>query len=202
MKLEFDELRALVMMSDELHFGRAATKLHVSQPALTKQIKRIEAKVGGRLFNRSTAGVFITAAGAVIADRARLLIQEAEAVFSFAEKAAQGYAGTLRIGFGVATIPDLVPNSVRAFRRVYPRVLIEMKDMSTPSQVEALQKGSIDIGFVRLPRPEPDIQFVPVQNDELVLVKQSGLALHTGQGLAELHNEPFIFISRSASFSL
>jgi DNA-binding transcriptional LysR family regulator len=124
MNLELGEFRALVVLSEELHFGRAAAKLHVSQPALTKQIKRIEAKLGGLLFQRSTGGVSTTLAGSAIIERARTLLLEAQSVFSFAEKAVQGYTGTLRIGFGVATIPELIPNAVIAFRKLHPELQI------------------------------------------------------------------------------
>ncbi len=78
----------------------------------------------------------------------------AQSVFSFAERAVQGYTGTLRIGFGVATIPELIPQAVIAFRKLHPELQIEMRDMSTPSQVQALLTGVIDVGFIRLPRSE------------------------------------------------
>jgi DNA-binding transcriptional LysR family regulator len=202
MDLELCELRALIVLSEELHFGRAAAKLHVSQPALTKQIKRIEAKLGGLLFNRSTGGVSTTPGGAAIIKRARVLLLEAQSIFSFAEKAIRGYTGTLRIGFGVATIPELIPNAVITFRKLYPELQIEMRDMSTPSQVQALLAGSIDVGFVRLPRNEPEIESVPIQRDELVLVTHAKSDLSLSQGLRALRDQPFILISRSASLSL
>jgi DNA-binding transcriptional LysR family regulator len=202
MKWEFDELRALVTLHDELHFGRAAAKLHLSQPALTKQIKRLESKLGGRLFNRSTGGVSVTSAGVAITERARSLLHEAESASSFAELAAHGTAGTLRIGFGVATIPDILPNSVIAFRRAHPHVSFEMRDMSTQSQVEALQTGSIDVGFVRIPRPEHDLQFVPIRKDELVLVTQAMSGRRYEKRLAAMRDEPFVLISRSSSPTL
>jgi DNA-binding transcriptional LysR family regulator len=202
MKIELDEFRALVVLGDELHFGRAAAKLHVSQPALTKQIKRIEAKLGGLLFKRSTGGVATTLAGAAIIGRARFLLLEAQSVFSFAEKAVRGYTGTLRVGFGVATIPELIPRAVISFRKIYPEVHIEMRDMSTPSQVQSLLAGSIDVGFVRLPRNEPEIVCIPVLRDELVIVTPEGSDFKPTQGLRALRDQDFLLISRSSSLSL
>lgn len=203
MTLEWDELRAVVVLSEELHFGRAAAKLWISQPALTKQIKRVEAKIGGLLFRRSTGGVSVTDAGIAIAERARLLLFEAQSVFSFAEKAMRGYTERLRLGFGVATIPDLVPNSVIAFRKLHPDIQIEMRDMSTPSQVQALLDGSVDVGFVRLPRNESEIESIPIQKDELVVVASAESGVDLGRrGLTLMRDQPFILISPSASRSL
>ncbi|HEY1949765.1 MAG TPA: LysR substrate-binding domain-containing protein [Bryobacteraceae bacterium] len=202
MNLELNEFRALVVLGDELHFGRAAAKLHVSQPALTKQIKRMEAKLGGLLFNRSTGGVTTTLAGSAVIERARSLLLEAQSVFSFAEKAAQGYTGTLRIGFGLATIAELVPRAVISFRKQYPKVHIEMRDMSTQSQVQALLAGSIDVGFVRLPRNESEIASIPIQRDELVIAAPVGSDLQVRQGLRALRDQDFLLISRSASLNI
>src|SRR6516162_1002375 len=116
MSLSVDALRSFVILAEELHFGRASLRLHVSQPALTKQIKRLEADIGGRLFERTTGRVVLTPAGEVLRDRARSLVIEAAALEGFAKQAVQGNLHRLRIGCGIATIADLLPRAVILFR--------------------------------------------------------------------------------------
>src|SRR5579863_2332904 len=100
MSLSLDELRAFIILSEELHFGRAAARLHVSQPALTKQIRKLEADLGGRLFERTTGRVNLTQAGDALKDRTRALVADAAALESFAKHAMQRNVTNLRIGFG------------------------------------------------------------------------------------------------------
>src|SRR5271157_6205147 len=106
MSLSIDTLRSFVVLAQELHFGRASLRLHVSQPALTKQIKRLEAEIGGRLFERTTGHVLLTPAGDALRDRSRVLITDAAALESFARHAVRGNLERLRIGFGIAAIGD------------------------------------------------------------------------------------------------
>jgi len=151
MSLSIDALKSFVVLAEELHFGRAALRLHVSQPALTKQIKRLEAEIGGRLFERTTGRVQLTPAGDALKDRSRVLVTEAAAVEAFAKSAIQGNLERLRIGFGIAAIGDLLPRAVIAFRKAYPEISLEMQDLGSRNQLEAVLDGSLDVGFVRMP---------------------------------------------------
>lgn len=114
MSLSIDALRSFVVLAEELHFGRAAIRLRVSQPALTKQIKRLEAEIGGRLFERTTGRVLLTPAGDALRDRARVLVRDASALESFARQAVHGNLDRLRIGCGIATVADLLPRAPRS----------------------------------------------------------------------------------------
>src|SRR5580704_15850249 len=116
MSLDIDALRSFVVLAEELHFGRASLRLHISQPALSKQIKRLEAAIGGKLFERTTGHVSLTPAGDALQDRARALVTDAAALESFGQHAVRGSLGRLRIGFGIAVIADLLPKAVIAFR--------------------------------------------------------------------------------------
>ena len=138
MYLEPEELRSFLVLAEELHFRRASQRLFVSQPALSKQIQRLEEKVGGPLFARTRRKVALTEAARVLIPLAQRLLQQSAASFHLAREAAQGRAGTLRIGFGIATVSEILPRTILRFRRAYQHVELQMRDMSTPSQISEL----------------------------------------------------------------
>src|SRR5215510_677164 len=141
MDIELADLQALVVLAETLHFGRAADRLHVSQPALSKRIKRMEARIGGPLLIRGYRDVRLTEAGRLLAGRSRPLIGEASATVALTERAARGEAGLLRIGCGLASIFGLLPELVFPFRRAHPNLQFHLRDMSTPDQIDALLSG-------------------------------------------------------------
>ncbi len=199
MALELSELRAFVVLADHLHFSHAAEVLHVSQPALTKQIQRLEAKVSGRLLVRGYRKVALTPAGEILRDRARRLLREAEVAEQMARLAVNGKAGVLRIGFGIGSLAAGLPDMLMRFRQQFPEVQVFMRDMSTPNQIEALHQGDIDVGFVRLPVESTELVTVPVLEEMLVTAIPRGMSYR--KGLSDLRNEPFVVISRSSSVS-
>jgi DNA-binding transcriptional LysR family regulator len=175
MALELSELHSFLVLTNHLHFGQAAEELRVSQPALTKQIQRLEVKVGGPLLIRGYRRVTLTPAGEILRDRARNLLRESEIAEQMARLAVNGKAGLLRIG-------------------------LSMRDMPTPDQVEALEHGNIDVGFVRLPIERAELATVPVLEEMLVAAVPSGMSYRGG--LPGLRKEPFVVMSRSVSASL
>ena len=199
MALELSELRAFLVLADHLHFSHAAEVLHVSQPALTKQMQRLEAKVSGRLLVRGYRKVALTPAGEILRDRARRLLREAEVAEQMARLAVHGKAGVLRIGFGIGSLAAGLPDMLMRFRQQFPEVQVSMRDMSTPNQIEALHQGDIDVGFVRLPVESGELVTVPVLEEMLVAAIPRGMSYR--KGLADLRNEPFVVISRSSSVS-
>ena len=132
MALELSELRSFLVLAQHLHFGEAAQALHVSQPALTKQIQKLEAKVEGPLLVRGYRRVSLTPAGEILRDRARNLLREAEMAEEIARLAVQGKAGSLRIGFGIASLAAGLPDILTRFRQHFPAVQVSMRDMPTP----------------------------------------------------------------------
>ena len=202
MSFDLDALRSFVALSVELHFGRTAAKIHLSQPALSKQIKRLETELGGRLFDRTTGHVALTPAGEALKERARLLIGDVAALESFGRQAMRGEVGNLRIGFGIAAVNDLLPRAVIAFRKTYPNVLLEMYDMPTRKQIEALQDGSIDLGFVRLPVSSPLIETKRLLKEELLIVVAAAKFKEREVPLLSLRDEPFVLLARSTFSTL
>lgn len=202
MDVDLRDLQALLVLAETLHFGRAADRLHVSQPALSKRIRAMEAHIGGPLLSRGYRDVRLTEAGRLLVGRSRHLIAEASAALALTERAARGEAGLLRIGFGIATIFGLLPEVVLRFRRAHPDVQIHLRDMSTPDQVDALVSGEIDVGFIRRRVDDDRLQTRHVLSERLVAALGPHSRWSAGAGLRSLAAEPFIVLARprSASF--
>src|SRR6476659_4718506 len=162
MTLSLDDFAAITALADTLHFGRAADRLYVSQPALSKRLKKMEDAVGGPLLVRGYRDVRLTEAGRLLAERGRRLLEESAVAMALSQRAARGEAGLLRIGFGIASILGLLPGVLLRFRRTHPDVQLQLRDMSTPEQIAALGAGEIDVGFVRLPVSDPRLIVRPV----------------------------------------
>ena len=201
MELDFADFHAIVALAETLHFGRAANRLHVSQPALSKRVRRIEDRIGGPLLVRRYRDVRLTEAGRLLAERGRHLLRECTATVAISRRAARGEAGLLRIGFGIASILALLPDVLIRFRRVHPAVELQLRDMSTPEQVAALAAGDLDIGFVRLPVSDERIVVRRVLDERLVVALGPGRAWNPRLGLRSVAAEPFIIIARSTSAS-
>src|SRR6478672_7185627 len=201
MDVALDDLEAVVVLAETLHFGRAADRLHVSQPALSKRIKRLEERIGGPLLVRGYRDVKLTEAGRLLAGRGRHLIQESAATVALAQRAARGEAGLLRIGFGIATILGLVPDVLLRFRRAYPEVQLSLRDMPTPDQVSALASREIDVGFVRRPVSDDRLVMRPVLDERLVVALGPRSPWVPKVGLRSVAGEPFIIIARTRSAS-
>jgi DNA-binding transcriptional LysR family regulator len=198
MSLSIDALRSFVVLAEELHFGRAAARLHVSQPALTKQIKRLESEIGGRLFERTTGRVALTPAGEALKDRTRVLVIDAVALESFARQAVRGNLERLRIGFGIAAIGDLLPRAVIVFRKSYPAVSLEMQDLGSRNQIDGVLEGSLELGFVRMPVSNPRLESTVVLREHMLIAVPAN-RFPKSVSLRSLRNEPFVLIARSTS---
>ncbi|MFT4112570.1 LysR family transcriptional regulator [Silvibacterium sp.] len=199
MSFSLDALRAFAILAEELHFGRAAIRLHLSQPALTRQIQRLEDDIGGRLFERTTGLVRLSPAGEALLERARSLVRESTAFEALAYQAARGEAGSLRIGFGMAALGALLPTAILAFRKAFPNVLLEMRDLGTTRQIDELVQGTLDVGFIRLPSPSEQIETIPVLEEEMLLVAAQSRLASARLRLRDFREDPFVLVSRSVS---
>jgi DNA-binding transcriptional LysR family regulator len=199
--LDAAELRSLVALADQRHFGRAAEVLGISQPALSKRLQRLEEKVGGRLVSRGYRDVRLTEPGRLLLGHARALLRNAALALEASRQAVQGGAGLLRIGFGVASIAQTLPAILLRFRRAHPRVQVVMRDMSSPAQLQALRSEEIDLGFVRLPVTDELLEGAPVHHERLVAALGPAGTWRDKAGLASLAGEPFVVCSRAVSAS-
>jgi DNA-binding transcriptional LysR family regulator len=198
MYLECHELRSFTVLAKELHFGRASTRLFLSQPALSKQIRRLESKVGGSLFARTRRKVELTEAGSVLLPYAVRVLREAERALTVTKQAVEGLAGTLRIGFGIASVFEILPRTIVRFRKAFPLVELQMQDMTTPSQIESLLDGRIDVGILRLPIVHTELNSLLLAREHFVAVTPKSLPYKTREGLACLHDAPFILFDSPA----
>ena len=190
--MDFRALRSFVVLANQLHFGRAANLLHLSQPALSKQIRKLEDEIGAPLFYRNTGGTSLSAAGATLARDAGDLLARCDEAFLRAQRAGRGEIGTLDIGFGIATY-ELVPRVIARYRSRYPEIHVSLRDMASAEQVAALRDGRLDVGFIRLPAPD-DLAVQPAATERLILA----LPATAGdiQTMADLHGLPLVLQSR------
>ena len=199
MYLDLHELKSFSTLALELHFRRAAERLSMSQPALSKQIRRLEEKVGGALFARTRRKVTLTETGRVLLPLAYRLLEESESALTIAREASDGRAGTLRIGYGLAAVSDILPRTILRFGQKYPRIKLQMCDMSTPSQLTGLLQETLDLGIVRLPIASAELDSLPLIRERLLLVVPQSVRYGRRDNLSNLRDAPFVLISRSAS---
>jgi DNA-binding transcriptional LysR family regulator len=191
--MELPVLRSFAVLAEHLHFGRAARVLHLSQPALTKQMRRLEEELGGELLERGAHGTRLTTLGTTFLPLAIDLVKRSEEILKEGRRQASGEVGRLAIGFGRTTL-DLVPGLVMKLRTSSPNVEIRLQDMSTAEQFAALEAGTIDVGFLRLPRsPPPGYVAARVADDRMVLVTQSR-ASSRDMSLADCRDAPFVLL--------
>jgi DNA-binding transcriptional LysR family regulator len=202
--MDLKRLRYFVAVAEELHFGRAAEKLHMAQPPLSHQIRRLEADLGLTLFDRTTRRVELTPAGSLLLDEARRLLVAAESVERVMDENRTGLGGLLRLGFVDSSAYEVMPTFLRAYRRRWPGVDLDLHSMSSDEQLDALLAGEIDLGINRALGDRTDVRSVLVLRERLHVAVDPGhrLAAHKTTSLARLAGEPFIGFDRRVSPTL
>nr|WP_236663846.1 LysR family transcriptional regulator [Aeromonas jandaei] len=185
-------MKAFVTLGEVLHFGQAAVRQHVTQSALSKQIRRLEEELGGELFERNASTTRLTVLGRALYEDARAVVIQSEQLSRTARDVLAGNVGTLRIGFGVAT-KILVPAVIARFRAERPQVTIELNDLSTHHQLLALSEGKLDLGFCRLPAPK-GWHAMPVERAHFVAVLPA--SYREVRKLADLVDKPLAILRR------
>lgn len=199
MDLEFAELHAFVVLANELHFRKASEQLFLSQPALSKKIQRLEWKLKGALFVRSRRRVALTEAGKHLLPKAVKLLQDAEDVLRETKAAVEGRAGTLRVGFGIASLPELLPRTILRFRKLYPEIELQLREMPTPSQISRLIEGRLDAGILRMPVAGRSLISVPLFSEHLVLAAPAHATHRRKEAVSELQRGAFVSVTPSVS---
>jgi DNA-binding transcriptional LysR family regulator len=198
--MELRHLRYFVGAAEEQHFGRAAERLHVAQPALSRQIQDLEREMGFQLFDRLPRGVRLSEAGKVFLNDARRILQDVDEAKRRAERIALGKAGTLRIGIATAVSWNgLVVDSFREFRRRQPNVELELEHLLSVHQVEAILSGRLDAGFVASLTPwHKDLAHWEFAQDRMLLAVPKGHHLTKQEGirLRDLRDMPFVWFPR------
>ena len=201
--MELRHLRYFVAVGEEQHFRRAAERLHVAQPALTRQVQDLERELGFPVFDRLPRGVRLNAAGKLFLSDSRRILQDVDEAKRRAERIALGKAGTLRIGIAMAlSWHRMVVDSVRELRRRQPDVELVLHHLLSIHQVEAVLSGRLDAGFAAAITPwHKDLAHWQFAQDRLLLAVPKGHPLTKRERvrLRDLQNMPFIWFQRSAN---
>ena len=198
--MELRHLRYFVAVGEEQHYGRAAQRLRVAQPALSRQIQDLEDEVGFKLFERLPRGVKLSAAGKLFLEDARRILQQVNEAAARAARVARGQSGTLRIGFTEnASWHGVVPDSLRMFRERQPDAELQLRPAGSVDQVEDIRSGRVDAGFVfNLPRNDEELDQlrVAMQHVELAAPKGHPLSKLRKLRLRDLVDAPFVWFPR------
>lgn len=198
MSVEPPELRALryfVAVAEELHFGRAAARLHIAQPSLSVQIRKLEHSLGVRLFERTSRHVELTVVGAVLLEEAHRLLVGADRLVQATREAARGAHGTLVVGFQANAAAELTPKILTAYQTRHPRVQVEMRSHDFADPYVGLANGSVDVAFVRPPLLVQDwlsIETLFIEPRLLVTSSDSPLAARRRVSVEEVADEAFV----------
>ena len=200
--MELRHLRYFIAVAEELHFGRAAQQLGISQPPLSQQIQALEQELGARLFERTNRRVELTDAGRLFLDESRQVLAQVDKAVLLARRAHLGELGELKIGFtSSAPFTSTIPSSIHAFRKAYPDVHLDLQEMSSRQVLKALLEESLQVGVIR-PLALPDaVHWVELFREPLVAVLRADHPLAAGSedglAIAALAEEPFVFFPRS-----
>lgn len=178
MQIELRQLRYFVAVAEELHFGRAAQKLHMTQPPLSQAIQGLEAELGTALFYRTTRMIRLSAAGLVLLPEAKRLLAQAALLPTMAQRAASGAIGELRLAFISIADYSILPPALRLFRKHYEGVKIELQEATSDRQFELLENDKIDLGLLIPPIPDRLthlLNYRKLRNEDLVLALPEGL---------------------------
>ncbi|GLZ75871.1 transcriptional regulator [Actinorhabdospora filicis] len=198
-ELPISQLHAFTVLAEELHFGRAAARLGIAQPPLSQQIRRLETTVGHRLLSRDSGRVALTPAGRELLPVARRVLGGLADGLAAARAVGEGRAGRLRIGFAASLALTVLPGLLREFRDRYPGVLLDIAEMTTGPQLDALREGSIDVGLLREPPGGlTDLLFATVDEERFVAVLPSShpLAARSSVPMEALAAEGFVLLPR------
>lgn len=200
--MELRHLRYFIAVAEELHFGRAAERLGISQPPLSQQIQALEEEIGARLFERTNRRVELTDAGRLFLDESSQVLAQVDKAVLLARRAHLGELGELKIGFtSSAPFTSTIPSSIHAFRKAYPDVHLDLQEMSSRQVLKALLEESLQVGVIR-PLALPDaVHWVELFREPLVAVLRADHPLAAGSedglAIAALAEEPFVFFPRS-----
>ena len=195
MLFQLTQLRCFVVVAHELHFGRAAARLHMTQPPLSRQIQQLEAVLGVQLFERNQRSVRLTPAGRAFLPEAEHVLALSQNAAAVARRAATGEAGSLALGYVAGASFGFMPRIVAAARQRLPGLDIRLRDMSSAEQHEALRTGRLDIGIVRAPADHADLRCACVLREPFVACVPAAHPLARKRRalvLADLHGQDLV----------
>ncbi|BCG01257.1 LysR family transcriptional regulator [Paraburkholderia sp. PGU19] len=198
-------LNQFIAVAEEMHFGRAAARLHMAQPPLSQAIKNLEEMVGVQLFARSKHAVALTPAGRAFLDEARELIAQGQRAIDIARRASEGLTGRIAIGFMGSVSYELLPRILREFRTRFPAIHVDLREQTSVEQIESLHAGKLDLGLVRVPlvnAADLNMRTIEVERFIAVLPRDHRLAASRSLRLEDLAEAPFMIFPADKSPSL
>jgi DNA-binding transcriptional LysR family regulator len=197
--MELRQLASFVAVAEELHFRRAAERLHLAQPSVSQQIRKLEAELGVELFDRNRRGAVLTAAGEALLPEAREVLARADEAASIARSTGAGQRGRLRLSLTRSLTGGIAGSIVDAYRTRYPEVELELSLGTTMLHVEQLLEGDIDCGFVRPPLEHPGLEELVLGREPMVCVLPSGhrLTKRTTVRPEDMQGEPLVWWEES-----
>ena len=199
--MELRHLRYFVVVAEELHFRRAAERLHMSQPPLSQQIRALEEEIGATLLLRNQRKVELTAAGAAFLERAREILDAVEDAARQARRVQRGEVGRLAVGFVGSAMYSFVPELLRRSATHSPDITLRLHELGTSEQLRQLEDGRLDVGFVRVPRTRPELTFETWSRSRWSRRCRTPhpLATHPLLRLADLEGEPLVLLTRAGA---
>lgn len=196
--IELRHLRYFIAVAEELHFGRAAEKLHMAQPPLSQQIRQLEEELGFQLFHRTKRSVQLTEAGIVFLEESRRMLRQLEQAVQIGRQVSRGERGQLVVGFVSSAAYNVLPPILQAFRAAVPGVSLELHELTTDQQLQWLSEGRMDVGLVRPPVDDPMFQLKTIFEEPLVvaLPQRHALAEAPKIPLKKLAGEAFVLFPR------
>ncbi len=189
--MELRQLKYFVAVAEELNFRRAAEKLYMQQPPLSRQIRQLETELGTELFYRTKRSVFLTKAGQAFLGEARLTLAQAQRAIKSVQPQ---NTNKLTIGFSICAFDRVLPELIQKFRQQYPETQVNLTEMSKEKQITALLNHQIDIGFCYAPIVQPELKSITILSEPLVVVLplDHPLAKQEQIKLRSLYTESFI----------
>jgi DNA-binding transcriptional LysR family regulator len=197
-RIELRHLRYFIAVAEELHFGRAARKLGIAQPPLSLQIQRLEAELGTSLFDRTSRRVQLTPAGRTLLEEGRRALAGVRDAVDAAQRASRGETGSLTVAFAASVMFLSLPRIIRQFRESFPGVRLELRELGTGPQMIALRNGELDLGFLREPPLDDELETETIMTERLLIAvsKRHPLARRRQVQLTDVANDDFVLFPR------
>ncbi len=200
-QLEYRHLRYFQAVADELHFRKAAEKLYISQPGLSKQIKELETNLGVELLERHNRKVALTPSGAYLKGELSRLFKNLDHIIEHTQLLDQGIVGNLRLGYVGSAMQEIIPNLLLAFQKQHPKILFNLKEMDNQSQIEGLLSKEIDLAFVRLENFPRGLKAHAIFHEPFCLVLPESHPINSlnFKSLSQFKDESFILFDQKYS---
>jgi DNA-binding transcriptional LysR family regulator len=200
MSVEMRHLRAFVAVAEELHFGRAAERLYMTQPALSQMLRQLEESIGGQLVVRTTRTVRLNANGQAFLIDARAVVAAYDSAIARAARSARHEQGILRVGYQIGAALEIAPVVLRAFAERYPSVTVELREFDFGEPFAGLDAGVVDLAFVKLPLSDERLAYEFLEHEQIFagVAPQHRLAGRDSIAIGEILDDPIVAAPRRA----